>query len=176
MTIEEISALQKKRWALPVLALLDQGAVPRAYPLSQQLPCSRTATTEVIRHLLELGYLVPNPGHGHPLRPEFLLSARGHEMARLAQRFWQEIKPEPQTMQAALGRWSLPILYISQQPARFGSLRRQLAPVTDRALSLSLKSLTHADLLVREIDMHQHPPSASYLATSRGQNLIHGFQ
>jgi len=168
----EILQLGKKRWALPVLALLARGAVLRAYPLGQTLGCSRAAITGVITHLRTLGLLRKNPGHGHPLRPEFQLTAKGKAVAISAEQVWRQIETDQTLTHIALARWSLPILQRTHHEMRYGQLRRDLAPITDRALSMSLQSLTRATLLIRRVDMEQRPPASLYQSSKQGQALV----
>ncbi len=175
MAIVNLTTLTQKRWALPVLALLSDGAAARAYPLSQALPCSRATISDVLVHLIELGLLTHNPGHGHPLRPEVLLTQAGHEMAQMAKQFWQNSRSLPDTGEIVLGRWALPVLQQTLEQTRYANLRKVLTPVTDRALSLSLKSLIGANLLNRQVDMNQHPPASYYHASRQGRMLVEPF-
>ena len=54
--------------------------------------------------------------------------------------------------------------------ARFSDLKAPLAPITPRALSLTLKQLVAGDLVGRELEA-RFPPVAIYGLTRRGREL-----
>jgi DNA-binding HxlR family transcriptional regulator len=172
MAIKEILPLCKRRWALPVLGLLAAGHAARIYPLSQSLSCSRMAVKQAMNLLQSLGLIITNSGHGHPLRLEYLLTAKGKSLATKALLLWQNTQNNDDLVRGLYARWSLPILLSSQQQIRFAQIRARLKPITDRALSQSLSGLTKRKLLLRKVDITQHPPASLYQTSRLGQQLI----
>ncbi|MCF6293523.1 MAG: winged helix-turn-helix transcriptional regulator [Robiginitomaculum sp.] len=172
MAIKEILPLCKRRWALPVLGLLAQGHAERVYPLSQSLSCSRLAVKQAMDLLQSLNLLVINSGHGHPLRPEYLLTTSGKTLAAKILLLWQNTQHDDDLIRVVYARWSLPVLLLSQQQVRFAQIRATLKPITDRALSQSLSGLTKRKLLLRKVDITQHPPASLYQTSLLGQQLI----
>lgn len=167
MDINLIVKISARAWSLPILAALHRGVPGRQAALLSETQASRTAFAQSLRHLLELGLLERNPGHGHPLRPEYRLTAKGVKAAAMA----EEIeRASPQTAENTLLRraWTLPILAVSAQPRFFSEIKNDLPMITDRALSQSLKSLQNANWLARRVDAQVHPPRAQYQAANAG--------
>ncbi len=161
------TVLTQKGWALPVLATLSQGGIAGVYPLAKALKTSPISIEAALAHLVELKFAETNPGHGHPLRPEFVLTPLGEMMGPKA----SEILKYGETLgilSLLRKRWVLPIVAALDNTKTFGGLRQSLSPVTDRALSLSLKDLTQARLVHRKVQGHQFPPTTLYMPT---QNL-----
>ena len=68
-------------------------------------------------------------------------------------------------------RWSLPLVAtLGRDRARFSALRSALAPVTPRALSLTLKQMLSTRLVERALE-DEFPPIAIYGLTGRGLRL-----
>src|SRR5690606_12930767 len=114
------------------------------------------------------GWLARNPGHGHPLRPEYLLTDAGAPVAAFCARVMagrERLGLEPGQMP----RWSLPVVgRLRPAPARFTALRDALTPVTPRALSLTLKQMLAVDLVSRALE-DDFPPVPIYGLTARGE-------
>jgi len=106
-----------------------------------------------------------NPGYGHPLRPEYVLTRSGEAAARRCARLLDGVHED-----VLLRKWSLPVLAALDRPARFSELRATLPGVTPRALALALKDLEAADLVERRIE-DAYPPRAVYSATPPGRRL-----
>ncbi|MDX2005116.1 MAG: winged helix-turn-helix transcriptional regulator [Meiothermus sp.] len=138
------------RWSLPVLSLLwlEQGA--KFVLLVGRLGLSRDALSRTLGGLIELGYVEKNPGYGHPLRPEYLLTLEGEGIAQALTRLLHLLKTH-QVEDAALNKWSLPTLWlVGQGQARFSQLQSLLPGVSPRAVALALADLEGAGLLERQ--------------------------
>ncbi|MGJ8529012.1 winged helix-turn-helix transcriptional regulator [Maritalea sp.] len=150
-----------------ILALLHAGTPGRQAPLLSKSGASRTAFAQSLSHLVDLGLLERNPGHGHPLRPEYRLTPKGVEIAAVAGKINAAVTE--QAHGPILRRtWSVPVLAASYKPRYFGEIKNELVSVTDRALSQSLQQLQKSRWLVRNIDTSKNPPRPIYQAANQG--------
>ena len=162
ITSELVRRLSAGRWLIPVLAAMAGTGGSRFSVLERQLQVSKSVLSATLGKLEAEGWISRNPGHGHPLRPEYLVTAGGRGVADwckrvIAQR--QALGLEP----GAFGRWSLPLIgEIGLGRRRFSALQRGLAPISPRALSLELASLCDAALVDRRA------PGPLYGLTGRG--------
>lgn len=170
MDIELLVKVVSRAWALDILARIATGTPCRQAPLLAATGAGRTAFASSLAHLVALGLLERNPGHGHPLRPEFRLTAQGEEMAGVAARIMGLAANRPQ---APLLRrsWTVPILAVTAQPRHFTEIRSTLSPITDRALSQSLRVLEDQDMVRREVDGIARPPRPTYRAIELGAKI-----
>ncbi|MBI0098576.1 winged helix-turn-helix transcriptional regulator [Snodgrassella sp. W8135] len=71
------------------------------------------------------------------------------------------------------GKWAIPILYrliITDQPIRFGELRRAIAPITQKELTKQLKLFEQKGLINRKL-YPEVPPKVEYQITALGKTL-----
>lgn len=162
--------LSAQRWLIPLLADLGAHDGARFAELVHRIALPRDSLVRALGAAQAQGWVVRNPGHGHPLRPEYLLTEAGQVAARRAAQI--------SDAQSALGidpgavtRWGLPILSgIHQGKDRFNALSRLLAPASPRALSQGLVALgTHA-LIGRDL-LDLRPPASRYWLTDHGAQL-----
>lgn len=158
----QLAPLFHHRWAVPVLAELQRTAGSRFVALQRRLGIGRESLRRTLQSLTEQGLVAPNPGYGHPLRPEYLLTARGARIAPAC----VELVDALHRLDAAeigLNKWSMPVLASldGAGASRFSQLRDSLAPVSPRALALALKALAEAGLVERQV-VDSFPPSALY--------------
>ena len=159
--------MSSARWLIPILALMSAGNGSRFGAIARSLGMSRSVLSRHLDLLESFGWLVHNPGHGHPLRPEYLLTPPGFLVGTWCERVMTErarlgIAPHD------LGRWSLPIMAeLRGGWRRFSELERELKPITPRALSLALAQMEKVELVARGID--EQP--ALYGLTERGRDL-----
>ena len=169
MDIIDLVKLTSRAWNLTILSLMHAGIPGRLAPLLAKSGASRTAFAQSLAHLIEIGMLERNPGHGHPLRPEFRLTARGLSAAALAGRILALSGSESRDLMRR--SWTVPVLTTLRNPVRFGDIRRGLPDITDRALSISLKSLEERDWVERRVDGAARPPRPIYRAVNSGQAI-----
>ncbi len=167
MDITLLVKISAKAWCLSILAALHRGTAARQAPLLAATGAGRTAFAQSLGHLMILGLLERNPGHGHPLRPEFRLTLAGEAAASMADRVLA-ITPAVPLLRKS---WTLPILAVSTQPRSFTGIKRDLDGVTDRALSQSLKALEAAEWMAREVDARARPIRAQYVGRDVGFQL-----
>jgi DNA-binding HxlR family transcriptional regulator len=167
MDIKLLVNLTSRAWALNILAQMHRGVPGRQASLLTATQASRTAFSASLTHLIDLKLLERNPGHGHPLRPEYRLTAKGTEVAGVAARIMEAM---PNTTETKLIRrsWTIPILAVTERPQHFSEIKGELSPVTDRALSQSLIQLHDRKWLRREVDTSQRPLRPTYQASNLG--------
>lgn len=167
----EFILLCSRAWAIPILAVMKRHGLGRVSPIASAIGAGRTAATASVLHLIEIGLVERNAGHGHPLRPEIILTERGHEIAEWSVDLMQSVEAfeSPKLLSKS---WTLPILRSSEQDGQYASLRRSLSPITDRALSLSLKALTSEGWLKRQVNVQEIPPSVHYELAGDATKLI----
>jgi DNA-binding HxlR family transcriptional regulator len=167
---EDMKRLTAGRWLVPLLAHVGAENGSRFATMLARLGLSRSVLAASLTALQEAGWLVRNPGHGHPLRPEYVLTEAGAPVAAFCQRLMaqrEKLGLEP----GQLPRWSLPLIVrLDGETARFSALRDALRPVTPRALSLTLKQLLQVELVDRALE-DDFPPIALYGLTGRGRAL-----
>ncbi|TDW14970.1 winged helix-turn-helix transcriptional regulator [Kribbella kalugense] len=160
------------RWAVPVLAELHRGHGGRFVNLTHTLGVSRESLRRTLTFLLETDLIRRNPGKGHPLRPEYLLTdpQLGADAAVLT-----DLLDNLGVTDVGLKKWSLPTLTLLASERRFSEIRRALPDVTPRALTLTLKDLESSGLINRTVTEH-YPPSTVYSTTPPGLRLAHAAQ
>ncbi len=171
LPMRDIRILGERRWSVPVLATLaEEGGGARFVLLLNRVGCARSALTSTPDHLKVSGWVKRNAGHGHPLRPEYLLTARGAAIASRARKI-EAVSTELDLEPRAFQRWTLPLtVELRASPLRFTQLKNELVPATPRALSLTLKQMMKHDLVSRAV-VDNFPPAPLYDLTSRGQEL-----
>lgn len=168
MSTESLIALFHHRWAPPALALLADRGGARFVELQRKLDVGRESLRRALDALIELGYVRRNPGYGHPLRPEYVITEAGRNSAGVARR-----ASAATTRETLLHKWSVPVLAELGDGRRFSELRSALPGVTPRALALALRGLEDARLVRREV-LPTRPPSTVYRATRRGAAVLGG--
>ena len=167
MSIEELIALCHHRWSAPVLAELGRTRGARFVVLMNRLGVGRASLQRALAALVELGLVRRNPGYGHPLRPEYVLTPEGEQTAARCARLLAAVDGKAGVL---LRKWSLPVLVALRGNARFSELREALPGITARALALALKDLERAGLVTRRVE-ETYPPSTVYAATAEAARL-----
>jgi DNA-binding HxlR family transcriptional regulator len=166
VSTESLIALFHHRWAPPALALLSDRGASRFVELQRKLGVGRESLHRALDALVRLGYVRRNPGYGHPLRPEYVVTEAGRDAARVARRVERAA-----TRDTLLRKWSVPVLAELDEPRRFSELRAALHGVTPRALALALRDLELAGLVRRDV-VPTRPPSSVYRTTRRGRLVL----
>ena len=170
MVNSEFISLCSKAWSIQILAYMYRQNDPRISPITHHFSASRTSISAALKHLVELGYLRKNAGHGHPLRPAYVLTAKGKAIGEWAAELDHVL--EPVEWRIARRTWVLPVLREMIPVSRYGELRSKLRPVTDRALSETLKKLGENNWLDRCVDIDSTPPRVTYIPQGTGQLLV----
>lgn len=162
--------LCRNRWAIPVLAAVRPASGARFVQLLAALGCGRESLSRTLTALAEQDYVMRNPGYGHPLRPEWMLTPWGEGVAPACARL-EKLLATASGEPACRRRWALPaLLLVLRGVDRFGELQTALDGVTPRALAATLKELDGAGLIERLV-MEGHPPHASYRPTRAARRL-----
>lgn len=158
------------RWTVPALAQMSGSGGARVAELSHALGASRGGLVQALHWLVNARLIERNPGHGHPLRPEYLVTVTGvpvataaAEIVALARRW--SIEPH------VYRKWPLPVAHSLGGGARFSELRMRLPGITDRALSEALRCLSTSRLAERVV-RPAYPPRVEYLPTARATKLL----
>jgi DNA-binding HxlR family transcriptional regulator len=149
------------RWTAPILAELHRSNGAKFVTLLARLELPRETLAQTLRTLVRSGWVRRNPGHGHPMRPEYLPTARGRKLGGACERLLFQLR-RMRVEGVALKKWSMPVLHaLAGGPRRFSELKRSLGPVTARALTLAIRDLIEAGLVRRTVTPAS-PPSVRY--------------
>jgi DNA-binding HxlR family transcriptional regulator len=165
VSTSDLIELFHHRWAAPALALLAERGGARFVELQRRLGVGRESLRRALDALLESGLARRNEGYGHPLRPEYVLTAKGRTAAPIATGVVAARDPD-----VLLRKWSVPVLAGLGAERRFSELRATLPGVTPRALALALRDLEDAGYVRREVQATR-PPSTVYRPTARGRRI-----
>lgn len=169
MDIDLLVNITSRAWALPILAAMHEGVAGRQAPLLTATGAGRTAFAQSMEHLIAIGLIERNPGHGHPLRPEFRLTATGITAAAIASKV-RHLSTD-QDHDLLRRSWTVPVLTSLHRPRHFGEIKRSLPRITDRALSQSLKVMEARHWVNRSVDTTARPPRALYQAINTGGRI-----
>lgn len=169
MDIKTFVNITSRAWTLPILSNLHDGVAGRQATLLTATGANRTAFAQSMDHLIEIGLLERNPGHGHPLRPEFRLTELGKTAAAIASKIQQISRNEDHLL---LRRsWTVPILTSLHTPNHFNGIKRNLVTITDRALSQSLRTMEDRNWVFRDVNNAVRPPKPVYSAVNLGGEI-----
>ena len=153
-----------------MLAELSEQGGAKFVTLTSRLDVGRDSLRVTLDALIEMGLVAGNPGHGHPMRPEYLLTAAGARLAPACAKLVAALRALD-VEDVALRKWSLPVVRgLAAGDERFGRLEARLPGVTARALSMALRSLEDAGLVERRVE-DGRPPTPVYRLTPRARPL-----
>ena len=170
MDKHQLVNLCSRTWSLTALSLIARGVSCRVSPLAAAAGCGRTSMGASVEHLISLGLLERNPGHGHPLRPEYRLTPQGIYVAEWAKGLSNLIRLD-QDQVLLRNKWSLPLISCLPKERRYSEIRRELIPITDRALSSCIIKLTEKSWIKRNVSTNISPPTVTYRPLKTGQRI-----
>ncbi len=166
----DLEGLFHHRWITPILAELHLGAGAKFVTLIRRLGIPRDSLQRTLAILIDKGWVMRNPGHGHPLRPEYILTSAGESLGARCFELMEELHTTSLTT-VARKKWSMPVIAaLNHGPLRFSELRALLEGVTPRALTLCLKQLVHAQVVARYVSQ-DYPPTTTYELSPKGKRL-----
>ena len=165
--MSRLVSLCHHRWSLPVVAEIGRSRGSRFATLAGRLGVTGESLRRTLAYLQDEGLIARNPGYGHPLRPEYVLTPAGQDLAPSVQALEAALQGREEV---GLKKWSLPVLAELHDPHRFSELRAAL-PATARALALALKELEDAGLVRRTVTADR-PPRVRYEATRDAQPIV----
>ncbi|MDJ0701264.1 MAG: winged helix-turn-helix transcriptional regulator [Woeseiaceae bacterium] len=172
LRLRPLIQLVHHRWNVPVIAELHRRSGAKFVTLANSLGASRNSLTVSLNDLIDQGYVQRNPGHGHPMRPEYLLTNKGEAVGKYCLRLARLIDRRDD---ADLGyrKWTLPLVAaIGHGVRRFGELRDTLGDAaTPRATTLGLKAMLAADWAERTL-IDDYPPTAGYRLVAKGRRIL----
>lgn len=159
-----IISLCHYRWAIPILAELWRTDGSKFVTLSFRLGISRDSLKRTLMEMSEDGWLKKNPGYGHPLRPEYILTEAGRDVGPACAKIVAFLA-EQNIADVGLQKWSIPILVaLAKGATRFSEIKTALPGVTPRAITLALKDLCDVGLSERVV-IGGYPPTSIYRLT-----------
>lgn len=167
-----LAELFHHRWAIPLLAELHRRDGERFAVLAHKFALSRESLSQTLSYLVDWGWVRRNPGYGHPLRPEYLLTQAGEPIASHCARLFDLLCSENLT-DVGLRKWPLQIVAIlngSKSPLRFGAISQSCPGLTPRALSDALKRMEAEGLIEREVT-NEFPPGTHYKLGKRSVRI-----
>jgi DNA-binding HxlR family transcriptional regulator len=168
--LELLEQLGRHRWTVPLIAALAARKGGRFVELLHVLGLGRESLSRTLDAAVTAGWVIRNPGHGHPLRPEYILTDLGHTAAQLCVAI-EGAQTQIALPPTSLTRWSLPLIHlVDHGEHRFTALSRALPQSNPRALTQSLKSLIGQQLLDRQV-IDAFPPVPEYRLLPRGSVL-----
>ncbi|MEM9208187.1 MAG: winged helix-turn-helix transcriptional regulator [Pseudomonadota bacterium] len=164
--------LAHHRWNIPIVAELHRRSGAKFITLANCLSASRGSLCASISDLIEQGLVMRNPGHGHPMRPEYLLTPSGEAIGEQCLRLARLVERRNEA-DLAYRKWTLPLVAaIGAQAKRFNELRTLLGrSATPRAVTLGLKAMQSAGWAERSI-IDAYPPAAGYALRPTGRRVL----
>ncbi len=167
-SLDPLVQLSHHRWVIPLVAVMGKGQ--RFAVLCSLLNTNRQSLKRALAATDEQGLTMPNPGYGHPLRPEYILTPRGEAIAPESKSVVQAAEQGGWSKLLAK-KWSLPVLAaLSMGKARYSEIGAALPTASPRAIAGALEALTDAGCIRREL-LDERPPRPSYTVTPACRRL-----
>jgi len=171
LDLSHLVSLVHHRWNIMVVAELYRLSGAKFITLVNRLDASRGSLSAALEHLIELGFVIKNTGHGHPMRPEYLLTAQGLAIGEECLTLVR-ILTRRNELDLAFRKWTLPLVVaIGKSRLRFNEVRASLGDATPRAIATGLRSLLQYGWLDRSL-IDEFPPTAGYELTARGRRIL----
>lgn len=166
-----ISDLLHHRWAVPIVAELHKtGGGTKFITLVNRVGTARQTIARTLDALIDDGWVARNPGYGHPMRPEYILTPAGKRIGSPSARLLNVLR-RLDVEDAALRKWPLAVTAaVADGAHRFNDIRHAVPSVTARALTIALKQLQDAALIER-IVYDEYPPTVEYRLCTRAKSV-----
>lgn len=172
LPLTPLIALSHHRWNIPVVAELHRRSGAKFITLANGLGASRSSLSTSLSDLIDQGLVMRNPGYGHPMRPEYLLTPLGHEIGEQCLKLARLLERRDE-VDLAYRKWTLPLVAaIGERVKRFSEVRAALGDhATPRAITLGLKSMLSVDWAERSL-IDEYPPAAGYALMPKGRRVL----
>ena len=168
--INLLCELFRYRWDAPILAELRRSEGCKYVTLRHRLSVADVPMRQALDFLILKGWVMRNPGYGHPSRPEYVLTDSGTLLADRCDATLQALN-QLGVEQIGLNRWTMPVLFqLAAGPSKFSELRNRTCSISPRALTQSLRELVDHDLVAR-IVAAEMPVVITYSLTAGGERL-----
>ncbi len=158
------------RWVVPAMAMLYDRKGEKFVTLWRSLGASQSGIRAALEATIGQGWVEKNPGYGHPMRPEYILTKKGAPAGEACSQIIRALS-EQGVEWKTLSKWSMTVLHtLRSGPYRFNELATAVEGATDRALAMCLKPLV-ANGLVQRTVVETYPPSVEYSLTTFGKRL-----
>lgn len=165
--LSRLLRLTHHRWVIPLVVAVGPGE--RFAVLQRKLGVARQTLTRAVDAARDLGLVRRNPGHGHPLRPEYLLTPAGERIRESCARILRAARAAD-AGELVARKWVLPVLASLSRPVgpggsgamSFAELQRAAAPITPAALTTTLDELLEAGWIQRDERAASRPGRAPY--------------
>lgn len=139
--------------------------------LSRALGVVPDSLRRALEGLAEAGLAERNPGYGHPMRPEWILTPAGERIAPACEVLLRGVRRLGME-EVADRKWAFPVL-LALRPgeARFSEIERAIPAVTPRALAITLRGMEAAGAVRREVEGCR-PPAVTYSLAPRARRLL----
>lgn len=132
-----------------MLATLHRNNGARFGVLKHALGVSGESLRACLQALIANGWVTRNPGYGHPLRPEYVLTPRGGPLARASAAF-DDVVRRCGGGELVYRKWSVPLLVTLRGGVlRFTEIEARLPVISPRALTQGLDTLCGAEWVER---------------------------
>ncbi len=159
------------RWNVPVVAELYRHSGARFVTMVNHLGVGRASLSTSLADLIDRGLVVRNPGYGHPMRPEYLLTKDGESIGDQCQALTHIVRRGDEA-DLAFRKWTLPLVVaIGDETRRFNEIRSLLVGASPRAIAIGLKSLLEQRWASRSL-IDEYPPTAGYRLMRKGQQVL----
>ena len=169
--LDPLIRLVHHRWNIPIVAELYHRSGAKFVTMVNHLGVSRSALSASLAGLVDRGLVRKNTGHGHPMRPEYLLTSDGEGIGDQCLALTRLVRQGDEA-DLAFRKWTLPLVAaIGDETRRFNEMRSLLVDATPRAIAIGLKSLTQRQWAVRTL-IDEYPPAAGYQLVRKGRRVL----
>lgn len=169
--LSRLTSLVHHRWNIPIIAELHRHSGAKFISLINQLQVNRGSLSVSLTHLVGLGFVRRNEGHGHPMRPEYLLTKHGLAIGDECLKLVETLRRRDE-VDLAFRKWTLPLVVaIGPRRSRFNELRSSLCDATPRAITIGLRSLLKHGWANRRL-IDEFPPTAGYELRPKGRRIL----
>jgi DNA-binding HxlR family transcriptional regulator len=166
----DLRGIGDTRWVTPALAILHDRKGEKYVTLWRGLGASQRGIRTALDATIARGWVERNPGYGHPMRPEYVLTKKGMAVGDACSQVMRVLHDEGVEWRK-LSKWSMAVLHTLRfGPYRFNELAAALDGATDRALVMCIKPLVSLGLVVRTVG-DSYPPSVAYSLSPSGESI-----